>query len=79
MTAVWETVIFSRGTILEVINGAKMALNYLFTFLPIAKCGGQIELYPPYIGAPGGPLDACRLTADSNFPINEQSGLRTTV
>ena len=41
-----ETTLFPHGPFQELINGAKMALNYLVTFPTMAICGGRSYIYP---------------------------------
>jgi len=37
---------FPHGPFQELINGAKMALNYLLTFPTTAICGGVLSIIP---------------------------------
>lgn len=48
----WIAVIFSHGTFLEVINGAKVALNYLITFPTMAICWSTPVIYPLHLAPP---------------------------
>ena len=42
----WRPVFFPHGPLQELINGAKMALNYLITFPIMAICVGISSIIP---------------------------------